>query len=110
TRGERLSVPFVVAAQARRTAASVGLRDRGILAPGYKADINVIDYDRLKVHPPEVRHDLPKGGRRLVQKVTGYDATILSGTIVRRGGVATGALPGRLVRGMQPVPAARTGA
>ena len=99
TRGERLSIPFVVAAQARRTAASVGLHDRGVLAPGYKADINVIDYDRLRVHPPEVRHDLPMAGRRLVQKVTGYDATILSGVIVRRDGEATDALPGRLIRG-----------
>ncbi|HEX4892029.1 MAG TPA: amidohydrolase family protein [Hyphomicrobiaceae bacterium] len=101
TRGERLSIPFVVAAQARRTAASVGLKDRGVLAPGYKADINVIDYDRLRVHHPEVRHDLPMGGRRLVQKITGYEATVLSGVVVRRGGETTGALPGRLVRGVR---------
>jgi N-acyl-D-aspartate/D-glutamate deacylase len=101
TRGERLSIPFVVAAQARRTAASVGLKDRGVLAPGYKADINVIDYDRLRVHHPEVRHDLPMGGRRLVQKITGYEATILSGVVVRRDGEPTGALPGRLVRGVR---------
>jgi N-acyl-D-aspartate/D-glutamate deacylase len=104
TRGERLSIPFVVAAQARRTAVSVGLRDRGLLAPGYKADLNVIDYDRLQVHPPEVRYDLPVGGRRLVQRVTGYAATIVSGAVVRRDGVATGARPGRLLRGATPEP------
>ncbi|MBS0242468.1 MAG: amidohydrolase family protein, partial [Proteobacteria bacterium] len=101
TRGEKLSIPFVVAAQARKTALSVGLSDRGLIATGYKADINVIDYDRLTVRAPEVRYDLPKGGRRLVQKITGYEATVLSGTIVRRQGERTGALAGRMLRGPQ---------
>ena len=101
TRGEKLSIPFVVAAQSRKTALSVGLTDRGVIAPGYKADINVIDYDRLHLHPPKVHYDLPVGGRRLMQQVDGYDATIVSGVVTQRGGVATGARPGRLVRGAQ---------
>jgi N-acyl-D-aspartate/D-glutamate deacylase len=101
TRGEKLSIPFVVAAQSRKTALSVGLSDRGVIAPGYKADINVIDYDRLHLHPPRAHYDLPVGGRRLLQQVDGYDATIVSGVVTRRQGEATGARPGRLVRGAQ---------
>jgi N-acyl-D-aspartate/D-glutamate deacylase len=104
TRGEKLSIPFVVAAQSRKTALSVGLYDRGVIAPGYKADINVIDYDKLHLHPPKVHYDLPVGGRRLLQRVDGYDATIVSGVVTRRGGSATGARPGRLVRGAQRNP------
>ena len=100
-RGERLSIPFVVAAQSRKTALSVGLHDRGVIAPGYKADINVIDYDNLHLHPPKVHYDLPVGGRRLLQQVDGYEATIVSGHITRRAGSATGARPGRLIRGAQ---------
>jgi N-acyl-D-aspartate/D-glutamate deacylase len=101
TRGEKLSIPFVVAAQSRKTALSVGLADRGLIAPGYKADVNVIDYDRLHLHPPKVHYDLPVGGRRLLQQVDGYDATIVSGVITQRDGAATGARPGRLLRGAQ---------
>src|ERR1700710_789025 len=101
TRGEKLSIPFVVAAQSRKTALSVGLCDRGVIAPGYKADINVIDYDKLHLHPPKVHYDLPVGGRRLLQQVDGYDAAIVSGVVTRRGGAATGSRPGRLVRGAQ---------
>ena len=104
TRGAKLSIPFVVAAQARRTAASVGLHDRGVVAPGYKADLNVIDYERLRVHPPRAHYDLPMGGRRLVQQVTGYAATIVSGVVTRRDNKATGAIPGRLLRGVRPAP------
>ncbi|MGA2287216.1 N-acyl-D-amino-acid deacylase family protein [Bradyrhizobium sp.] len=99
SRGEKLSIPFVVAAQSRKTALSVGLSDRGVIAPGYKADLNVIDYDRLHLHPPKVHYDLPVGGRRLLQQVDGFDATIVSGVATQRGGTATGARPGRLVRG-----------
>jgi N-acyl-D-aspartate/D-glutamate deacylase len=100
-RGEKLTIPFVVAAQSRKTALSVGLTDRGLIAPGYKADINVIDYDRLHLHPPKVHYDLPVGGRRLLQQVDGYEATIVSGLVTQREGRATGAHPGRLVRGAQ---------
>src|ERR1700692_1335608 len=103
TRGEKLSIPFVVAAQSRKTALSVGLTDRGVIAPGYKADVNVIDYDKLHLHPPKVHYDLPVGGRRLLQQVEGYDATIVSGVVTQRHGTATGARPGRLVRGARGV-------
>ena len=106
TRGERLPLPQVVKWLSRDTARAVGLHDRGVIAPGFKADINVFDPARLQLHAPEVVYDLPNGGRRLVQSATGYVATIVSGTIVHRDGVATGALPGRLVRGAQPAPAA----
>lgn len=101
TRGEKLSIPFVVAAQSRKTALSVGLTDRGLIAPGYKADVNVIDYDRLHLHPPKVHYDLPVGGRRLLQDVDGYEATIVSGVVTRRHGAATGKRPGKLIRGAQ---------
>jgi N-acyl-D-aspartate/D-glutamate deacylase len=101
TRGEKLSIPFVVAAQSRKTALSVGLYDRGVIAPGFKADVNVIDYDKLHLHPPKVHYDLPVGGRRLMQQVDGYEATIVSGVVTQRGGAATGARPGKLVRGAQ---------
>ena len=100
-RGEKLTIPFVVAAQSRKTALSVGLTDRGLIAPRHKADINVIDYDRLHLHPPKVHYDLPVGGRRLLQQVDGYQATIVSGLVTQRDGNATGARPGRLVRGAQ---------
>jgi N-acyl-D-aspartate/D-glutamate deacylase len=101
SRGEKLSIPFVVAVQSRKTALSVGLTDRGLIAPGYKADVNVIDYDRLHLHPPKVHYDLPVGGRRLLQQVDGYDATIVSGVVTQRGGASTGAHPGQLIRGAQ---------
>ena len=106
TRGERLSIPFVVASQARKTALSVGLKDRGVVGAGYKADLNVIDYDRLKLRPPEVHYDLPMGGRRLLQPIDGYEATIVSGVVTQRGGKPTGARPGRLVRGVRGDPKA----
>src|SRR3979490_808102 len=101
TRGEKLSIPFVVAAQSRKTALSVGLYDRGVIAPGSKRDMNVIDHHKLHLHPPKVHHDLPVGGRRLLQQVDGYAAPLVSGVVTQRGGRATGARPGRLVRGAQ---------
>jgi N-acyl-D-aspartate/D-glutamate deacylase len=100
-RGERLPLSQVVKWLTHDTARTVGLLDRGTIAPGCKADLNVIDMDRLLLHAPEVAHDLPSGGRRLVQRAEGYAATILSGKVVQRNGVPTGALPGRLVRGQQ---------
>ena len=105
TRGERLPLATVVKWLCRDTAQAVGLADRGILARGFKADVNVIDVDRMRLHAPEVAHDLPSGGRRLVQRADGYAATIVSGTVVQRDGTPTGALPGRLVRGPQPATA-----
>ena len=99
TRGERLTLAESVRMLSRDTARAVGLEDRGVVAPGYKADLNVIDLDHLCLYAPEVVRDLPTGGRRLVQRADGYVATIVSGHVVHRGGVATGELPGRLVRG-----------
>ncbi|KJC57350.1 hypothetical protein UP10_30340 [Bradyrhizobium sp. LTSPM299] len=85
----------------RKTALSVGLTDRGVIAAGIQADVNVIDYDRLHLHPSKVHYDLPVGGRSLLQQVDGYDATIVSGAVTQREGKATGARPGKLVRGAQ---------
>jgi len=101
SRGPRLALPFVVEAMTRRTAAVAGLNDRGVLAPGYRADINLIDHARLRLGSPYIARDLPSGGRRLMQNADGYVATIVNGHIVYREGQATGALPGRLVRGPQ---------
>jgi N-acyl-D-aspartate/D-glutamate deacylase len=83
------------------TAGAAGLMDRGVLRAGLKADVNVIDWDRLGAGAPYVVSDLPAGGKRLLQKVSGYDATIVSGRVTFRDGEATGVLPGRLVRGPQ---------
>jgi N-acyl-D-aspartate/D-glutamate deacylase len=94
----RLPIPLLVNLLTARNAAAVGLSDRGVLAPGMKADLNVIDLDRLAVQVPEVRRDLPAGGRRFLQGATGYDLTVVSGAITYRAGEPTGALPGRLVR------------
>ena len=76
----------------------MGLTDRGLVAPGFKADLNLIDFDRLALCPPEISHDLPGGGHRLVQRAKGYAATIVSGRVTYREGAHTGVLPGRLVR------------
>jgi N-acyl-D-aspartate/D-glutamate deacylase len=104
-RGERLSIEQAVHLQTRRTAALYGFDDRGLLAPGYLADVNVIDFDALGIAAPEMVYDLPAGGRRLVQRATGYVATIKRGVVVRQYDEATGAHPGGLVRGPQPAPA-----
>jgi len=106
TRGEQLSLPFVVRSQTRDTAEAVGLLDRGVVAVGYKADLNIIDMARLQLRPPHMIYDLPAGARRLMQEAEGYVATIVSGTVVYREGLPTGALPGKLVRGAQNAPAA----
>ncbi|HAX05397.1 MAG TPA: amidohydrolase, partial [Acidimicrobiaceae bacterium] len=104
TRGERLSLEFLVNKQTRRTAETYGLLDRGLLQSGYKADFNVIDFDRLSVGSPELVRDLPAGGKRLVQRPTGYSHTFVSGVEVSRRGELTGMRPGHLVRGAQPDP------
>jgi N-acyl-D-aspartate/D-glutamate deacylase len=103
TRGEKVPVEWVVQRLSSEPARTIGLDDRGIIAPGYKADLNVIDYERLNVGPLHVVYDLPAGGRRLNQRTEGYVATIVSGIPVYREGEPTGALPGRLVRGAQHV-------
>ncbi len=97
-RGALLPLPQIVKALTHDCAALMGLHDRGLVAPGRKADLNVIDFDRLRLHPPRVTYDLPGGGRRLVQDASGYVATLVSGQVTRRHDEATDALPGRLVR------------
>jgi N-acyl-D-amino-acid deacylase len=83
------------------TAQLYGLADRGVLAPGKKADLNIIDFDALDLLLPELVHDLPAGAKRLIQKARGYDATIVNGIVTWRQGEHTGALPGQLIRGAQ---------
>ena len=98
SRGEKLPIEFVVKLQTSNAADFFGFKDRGALKPGLKADINVIDMASLQLHMPEIIHDLPASRRRLVQRVDGYVATMVSGTVVFEHGHHTGALPGRLVR------------
>jgi len=105
SRGPKLPLAQLISMQTKQTAELVGLLDRGVLAPGYKADINVIDFEGLTLHAPTVAYDLPAGGRRLVQRASGYEVTIVAGEIAFRDGEPTGALNGRLVRGAQPAPA-----
>ena len=97
-RGARFTLEQVVAMQTSRTAALYGFDDRGVVAPGLRADLNVIDLDGLRLSPPEMVHDLPAGGRRLIQRATGFAATICAGEPVRLDDESTGARPGRLVR------------
>jgi N-acyl-D-aspartate/D-glutamate deacylase len=104
TRGPKLPLEYLIHRQTRKTAQWMGFQDRGLIAPGYRADLNVIDLSNLKLHLPEVIHDLPAGGRRLMQKASGYTATLLAGQITHRDGDPTGAKPGRLVRGAQAAP------
>ena len=98
TRGSKLPLETVIKMQTSETANLLGIKDRGVLAKGYKADINIIDYEGLTLHEPEIINDLPAGGRRLVQKASGYDYTIVSGEVAFIKGEATGALNGRLIR------------
>jgi N-acyl-D-aspartate/D-glutamate deacylase len=106
SRGAKLPLGFVIRRLTRDNAAAVGLKDRGAIAPGMKADINIVDYDRLQVGSPQVVYDLPAGGKRMVQRAQGYVATLVAGQPVYREGEATGALPGRLVRGARTAAAA----
>ncbi len=104
-RGPRVALEKVIAMQTRDTARLYGLEDRGVLAPGMKADVNVIDFDALAIHAPEMVFDLPANGRRMIQKASGYRATIVSGVVTFENGEPTGELPGKLVRGPKAAPA-----
>jgi N-acyl-D-amino-acid deacylase len=99
TKGETFSLEFTVHKMTQDTAEVYGFNDRGVIAPGYKADINIIDFDELALMDPEMVYDLPAGGKRLIQKARGYVATICNGIITYEHGEHTGAKPGRLVRG-----------
>ena len=101
---EPLPLEWLVGQQTRETAALVGLNDRGVIAPGYRADLNLIDRAELGVLVPEMVQDLPAGGKRYIQRATGYRATLVAGQVTFRDGESTGALPGKLVRGAQPTP------
>jgi len=101
----RLSVANAVRELTSVPARVAGLSDRGRIAVGYKADLNVVDHAALTLHAPVVVRDLPAGGRRLDQTADGYVATIVSGEVIAENGVPTSALPGRLVRGRQSAPA-----
>ncbi|HLG87088.1 MAG TPA: amidohydrolase family protein [Alphaproteobacteria bacterium] len=103
-KGERLPLEWAIKALARDPAKAVGFEDRGLLARGYTANLNIIDYDRLALHTPEILFDLPAGGRRLNQRADGYALTMVGGRIIYRGGAPTGDLPGKLLRGAQPAP------
>ncbi len=98
-RGPRMSLPFVVHKLSQDTARLYGLHDRGVVAPGFKADLNVIDFEALKLQQPEMAYDLPAGGKRLLQKAEGYAYTLCGGEVTYEFGEHTGAMPGRLLRG-----------
>jgi len=98
TRGERLGLEHAISLQTSRTAAAYGFTDRGVIAPGKRADLNLIDLDAMALHAPEMVFDLPAGGRRLVQRADGYVATLVAGEVIQERGELTGARPGRLVR------------
>jgi N-acyl-D-aspartate/D-glutamate deacylase len=98
-----LPLEWLVRRQCRDTAAAVGLCDRGVIAPGHRADALVVDFEGLRLRPPEMTFDLPAGGKRLVQRADGYLHTFVAGIETYCDGEPTGALPGRLVRGPQVV-------
>ena len=104
TRGDRIPIEELVHNQTCRTAQCYGLNDRGIIGVGMKADVNVIDYENLHIHAPEMVYDLPAKGKRFIQKISGYHSTICSGEVIYRHGEPTGNLPGKLIRGPQPSP------
>ena len=98
TRGPKHPIEEMVRRLTSANAEAIGLEDRGRIAPGMRADINVVDYDALQLQTPEVLYDLPEGGKRILQRTKGFDATMVAGVPVWRHGEATGALPGRLLR------------
>ena len=97
-RGKKIPLEKLISMQTLETSRLLGITDRGVLKEGYKADINVIDFENLTLHEPEVLHDLPAGGRRLVQRASGYEYTIVSGQVAFKDGESTGTLNGRLIR------------
>ena len=99
TKGDTLPVEFVVHKMTRDTALVYGLDDRGVIAPGFRADLNLIDYDNLRLEDPEMVYDLPAGGKRLIQRAQGYRMTVCNGEVTYENGEHTGAMPGRLIRG-----------
>ncbi len=99
TKGPLLPVEFTVHKMTQDTALLYGMHDRGVIAPGYKADLNVIDFEGLELGAPEMTYDLPAGGKRIVQRASGYTATISGGEVTYENGEHTGAMPGRLIRG-----------
>ncbi|MET1040996.1 MAG: amidohydrolase family protein [Acidimicrobiales bacterium] len=101
---EPLPLEWLVSQQTRETAGLVGLHDRGVLAAGYRADLNLIDEQALGILAPEMVQDLPAGGKRYIQRATGYRTTVVAGEVTFRDGDSTGALPGKLIRGAQPTP------
>jgi len=105
-RGPKLSIERAVQMQTRETAEAYGLHDRGLIAPGMKADLNIIDFENLAIKRPQMVYDLPANGRRLVQEAEGYVMTIVNGEVIFENGKPTGALPGKLVRGAQAAPQA----
>jgi N-acyl-D-amino-acid deacylase len=104
TRGDRIPIEQIVYGHTLRNARHMGWLDRGVLAPGYVADLNVIDLDTLACRPPTIVHDLPAGGRRLMQTAEGYRWTVKGGAVTFDGGQHTGELPGTLLRGTRPAP------
>ncbi len=98
TRGEKLPLEWLVHQQTGRPAGYFGFHDRGVLAPGKRADINIIDFDALMPRKPEIVYDLPTGGRRFIQRADGYRTTMVAGTVTFENGEHTGALPGTLLR------------
>jgi N-acyl-D-aspartate/D-glutamate deacylase len=103
-RGDKLPLEYMIMRQTKQTAEFYGMKDRGVLSKGYLADVNIIDYDNLNIGRPKVVYDLPAGGRRLLQRATGYEYTIKSGQVIFEKGEATGVMPGKLIRGEQPSP------
>src|SRR2546423_12937952 len=97
-RGPKLPLELLVKRQTSETANFFGLTDRGRLGPGLRADVNLIDFEGLKLHKPDIVHDMPANGRRFVQRVEGYEATLVAGQPIFERGEATGAMPGKLVR------------
>jgi N-acyl-D-aspartate/D-glutamate deacylase len=101
-----IDLEFLVQRHCQGTARTVGLLDRGVIAPGYRADLNIVDFDNLELYKPEIAHDLPAGGRRLLQRAGGWAHTVVAGRETYRDGEATEELPGRLIRGAQAAPGA----